>query len=320
MQGLPSLGNTKTRDINEWHEHCPVCLWDSLEAFSAHWSPGGWQMLSDLHYNFKYFNNCLTTVADTPHQVFYRSFMATKDLLDLNLLTISRAEFLLISPLISLSPWGILNVCHKLQDSRRQMTSALVVHLPLKVSVCKRTFIWIWGEADLVSGQQETRYFRKLFHITAVSWWLHDKAIHSAAAVELRAELCFSNLSYEQLYIRLCNFLLLHMETSTGILLDLALGLAEKHIEWLTQYSYKHFSSLSPEFSSAFIAGYPLVCVHYQKTPGVVVAPAYSCAGLWLSCLILGPAQAKPHHSHVSVLYLQIPPPWALSLKVWLGY
>lgn len=117
MQGLPSLGNTKTRDINEWHEHCPVCLWDSLEAFSAHWSPGGWQMLSDLHYNFKYFNNCLTTVADTPHQVFYRTFMVTKDLLDLNLLTISRAEFLLISPLISLSPWGILNVCHKLQDS-----------------------------------------------------------------------------------------------------------------------------------------------------------------------------------------------------------
>lgn len=152
------------------------------------------------------------------------------------------------------------------QHSRRQMTSALVVHLPLKVSVCKRTFIWIWGEADLVSGQQETRYFRKLFHITAVSWWLHDKAIHSAAAVELRAELGFSNLSYEQLYIRLCNFLLLHMETSTGILLDLALGLAEKHIEWLTQYSYKHFSSLSPEFISAFIAGYPLVCVHYQKS------------------------------------------------------
>lgn len=49
-----------------------------------------------------------------------------------------------------------------------------------------------------------------------------------AAAAELRAKCCFSNLSHEQLYISLCNFLLLHMEASTGTLLDLAFGLAEE--------------------------------------------------------------------------------------------
>lgn len=152
------------------------------------------------------------------------------------------------------------------QHSRRQMTSALVVHLPLKASACKRTVIWIWGEADLLSSQHETRYSRKLFHVWAGYWWHHDKAIHSAATAELRAECSFSNLSHEQLYISLCNFLLLHMETTTGILLDLALRLAEEHSEWHWQYSYNHFLSLSPDSSTALTAGYLLGCVHYQKS------------------------------------------------------
>lgn len=101
----------------KWNPYCLASLWASAEAFSAHWFSGCWQLLPELHYNIKYFNNYLTTVADTLHQIFYRTFKTTKDLLDLNLRIISRAKFLLISPLISLSLWGIQNICHKLHDS-----------------------------------------------------------------------------------------------------------------------------------------------------------------------------------------------------------
>lgn len=112
------------------------------------WSPGCWQLLSKLHYHFKYFNNCLIIVADLLYQVFYRTLMATNNLLDLNLHTVNIAEFLLISPLISLSPWGILSVCHQVQDGTAE--GKWLLHWLL---ICH----WKWGRARGHSSGSEVK-------------------------------------------------------------------------------------------------------------------------------------------------------------------
>lgn len=56
------------------------------------------------------------------------------------------------------------------QHSRRKRASVLAPHGALIVSVHKGTVVWMRDEAGSVSGQHQTRYFRKLFHIAGVSW------------------------------------------------------------------------------------------------------------------------------------------------------
>lgn len=169
-------------------------------------------------------------MADTLHQVFYRTFMATKDLLDLNLCT-TRISFDLSFD----QHQPVRHPKHMPQDSAQHSRRQWLLHWLFichwKWVVCKRTVIWIGVKLIYLVASMKQDSLGSCFTSQQCLRWLHYKAIYSAAAADLKAECCFSNSSHEQLYISLCNFLLLYMETSTGILLDLALGLAEEHSE-----------------------------------------------------------------------------------------
>lgn len=90
---------------------------------------------------------------DAVYEVFCRTFLVTKYLLDWNLLTISSAESLLTSPsLIIRNQRRILNVYPEAsaQQCRRRRTSALVPHGALEVSELRGTLTWMRDEAERV--------------------------------------------------------------------------------------------------------------------------------------------------------------------------
>lgn len=195
------------------------------------------------------------------------------------------------------------------------MTSALVVYLPLKVSVRRRTVIWLWGEADLLSSQYETRYFRKLFHITAVSWWLHYKAIYSAAAADLRAG-CFllKLVSWAAIY-KLMQFPLapygnIHRDFTRPC------PWACRRAQWVTLTQY-HTITSQPCYQSLVLPLQEAIswcaCITRRLGwPGVITVPTGAN-----SCQLLKPSLTIHVTVHFACRFL---PPWALLLKVRLGY
>lgn len=108
-------------------------------------------------YNFKYFNNCLISVVDTLPGVLENLYGHQRPSWFESLhYQWSRISFdLFFDQLQPVRHPKCLPQASR-QHSRRQMTSALVVHLPLKVSVWKRTFIWVLGEDLVASMKQDT--------------------------------------------------------------------------------------------------------------------------------------------------------------------